>query len=213
MIRQTVYSGRPWNYIARVPRTGLTAEEIREKALFSAIERIRRHGFEKVRLVDIAKDVGVSHVALYSHFADKAALLDCVSAQWLESVDALMEQVCQKKKDPLEKIQEYFLKLHLTKLERVQQEPEIYKAFDSAVDSGKSFVDSHLKTMYRQVTGLVKEAMTAKKIRKESPEKITAILVTSTMGFTHPKLVAQFLNEKREPLLRRILETVLAGLA
>lgn len=201
------------NYIDPMPRTGLTAEEIREKAIFSAIERIRRHGFEKVRLVDIAKDVGVSHVALYSHFADKAALLDCVSARWLQSIDALLEQVCLKKKEPLEKIQEYFLKLHLTKLEKVQQDPEIYKAFDTAVDSGKFFVDIHLKTIGRQVTSLVKEAMAARKIRKEAPEKITAILVTSTMGFTHPKLVAQFLHEKREPLLRRILETVLAGLA
>ena len=201
------------NYIVPMPRTGLTAGEIREKAIFSAIERIRRHGFEKVRLVDIAKDVGVSHVALYSHFADKAALLDCVSELWVQSVDALLEQVCLKKKEPLEKIQEYFLKLHLAKLEKVQQDPEIYKAFDSAVDSGKSFVDGHLRTMNRQVTGLVKEAMASRKIRKEAPEKVAAILITSTMGFTHPKLVAQFLNEKREPLLRRILETILAGLA
>lgn len=191
----------------------MTAEEIRGKAISSAIERIRRHGFEKVRLVDIAKDVGVSHVALYSHFADKAALLDCVSAQWVQSIDASLEQVCQKKKEPLEKIQEYFLKLHLAKLEKVQQDPEIYKAFDIAVDSGKSFVEGHLKNMTRQVTGLVKEAMAAKKIRKDAPEKVTAILVTSTMGFTHPKLVAQFLHEKREPLLRKILEAVLAGLA
>jgi AcrR family transcriptional regulator len=191
----------------------MTAGEIREKAIFSAIERIRRHGVEKVRLVDIAKDVGVSHVALYSHFADKAALLDCVSELWVQSVDALLEQVCQKKKDPLEKIQEYFLKLHLAKLEKVQEDPEVYKAFDMAVDSGKAFIESHLKTMVRQVTGLVKEAMAARKIRKEAPEKVAAMLITSTMGFTHPKLVAQFLHEKREPLLKRILEAILAGLA
>ena len=191
----------------------MTAEEIREKAMASAVEQIRRHGFEKVRLVDIAKDVGVSHAALYGHFADKAALLDSVSARWLQAVDAMLEQVCQKKKDPLEKIHEYFLKLHLVKLEKVQQDPEMYKAFDTAVDSGKSFVDGHLKTMNRQVTGLAKEAMAARKIRKDAPEKVAAILVTSTMGFTHPKLVAQFLHEKREPLLRKVLEAVLAGLA
>jgi hypothetical protein len=131
----------------------------------------------------------------------------------VQTLDAMLEQVCQKRKDPLEKIQEYFLKLHLAKLEKVQQDPEMYKAFDNAVDSGKSFVDAHLKNMGRQVTGLVKEAMAARKIRKELPEKVTAILVTGTMGFTHPKLVAQFLHEKREPLLRKLVETILAGLA
>lgn len=199
--------------VGSMPRTGMTTEEIREKAIFSAVERIRRHGFEKVRLVDIAKDVGVSHAALYGHFADKAALLDSVSALWLQSIDVLLEEVCQKKKDPLEKIQEYFLKMHLSKLEKVKADPELYKAFDIAVDAGKSFVDGHLKTMFRQVTGLAKEAMAAKKIRKEAPDKVAAILITSTMGFTHPKLVAQFLHEKREPLLRRVLEALLAGLA
>jgi AcrR family transcriptional regulator len=191
----------------------MTAEEIREKAIASAVEHIRRHGFEKVRLVDIAKDVGVSHVALYSHFADKAELLDSVSAQWLQAVDAMLEQVCQKKKDPLEKIQEYFLRLHLIKLEKVQQDPEVYKAFDTAAACGKSFVESHLRTVGRQVAGLAKEAMAARKIRKDAPEKVAAILVAATMAFTHPKLVAQFLHEKREPLLRKVLETVLAGLA
>lgn len=137
-------------------------------------------------------------MALYSHFADKAALLDSVSARWLLSIDALLDLVCQKNKDPLEK---------------VQQDPELYKAFDFAVDSGKAFVEAHLKTMSRQVFGLVKEAIAAKKIHKEAPERIAAVLVECTVGFTHPKLVVQHLHEKREPLLRRTLEAVLAGLA
>ena len=59
-----------------MPKTGLSAAEIRDKAIEVTVEQMRRHGFDRVRLVDIAKDLGVSHAALYSHFADRRALLD-----------------------------------------------------------------------------------------------------------------------------------------
>ena len=71
-----------------MPKTGLTAAEIRDKALDVTIEQIRRYGFDKVRLVDIAKDLGVSHAALYTHFADRGALLDAVSERWLNALES-----------------------------------------------------------------------------------------------------------------------------
>ena len=62
-----------------MPRTGLTASEIKEKAIDLTIEKMRANGFDKVRLTDVAKSLGVSHAALYSHFKDKTALFDAVS--------------------------------------------------------------------------------------------------------------------------------------
>ena len=69
------------------------------------------------------------------------------------------------------------------------------------------------KSPGRQTAALVKEAMTAEKIRKGSAEKIAEILREAMIGFSHPKLVIQFLKENREPLLKHTLETVLNGLA
>ena len=52
------------------------------------LARIGLLGVDKVRMSDVARDIGVTHAALYPHFADKAALLDAVTQTWLRSVDA-----------------------------------------------------------------------------------------------------------------------------
>lgn len=193
-----------------MPRTGMTAQEIRAKATDVTLARMRKHGFEKVRLSDVAKDLGVSHAALYAHFADKAALLDAVTERWLNETDAVLEQICLAKKDPLQKIQDWFLKLYEVKRERVLCDPELYRAYDLVAMLRKPFVITHLATVNRQLVMLVKEAGGA--LGGDTPERQATLLFEAMSAFHHPKLVAEHLEEKREPLLKRVLDAVLMGM-
>jgi AcrR family transcriptional regulator len=195
-----------------MPRTGLSPQEIREKAIDSTIERMRRFGFEKVRLVDIAKELGVSHAALYAHFKDKSALLDAVSERWLLKIDKDLKAICKKSKDPLERIHAWVLSLHRAKLEKVKNDPELYKAFNYSVAVEKPFSRRHLETIDAQLLGLVKEAIAKRRLRNVDAEQMTSVIREATMSFHHPKLVAQHVSEKREPLLFVVLESVLRGL-
>lgn len=195
-----------------MPKTGLTPDEIREKAIASTLARMRRHGFEKVSLVDVAADLGLSHAALYSYFADKSALLDAVSERWLRSMDDELEKIVNQDRDSLAKIEDWFIKLHRMKREKVKNDPELFKSFNVASENRKPFIVAHMENMRQQTTTLVKEAMAAGKIRKGSVEKTAEILREAMVGFSHPKLVVQYLEENRVPLLKQTLETVLNGL-
>src|SRR5271155_2724206 len=106
-----------------MPKTGLTAEAVRDKAIEVTIEQMRRHGFDRVRLVDIAKDLGVSHAALYTHFADRSALLDAVSERWVNALETSLEAICRKDKDPVSKIHEWFQKLYSAKRAKALNDP------------------------------------------------------------------------------------------
>ncbi len=195
-----------------MPRTGLTIEEIKESAIDAALAKMREVGFEKVRLTDIAKELNVSHAALYSHFKDKSDLLDAVSERWLLQLDESLESICRRRKDPGEKIHAWALEIHRAKLEKVRRDPELYKAFDMAAQEFKPFVRNHLKTIHRQLLGLVKEAIEKKGLPDADPEITTEIISASVIAFHHPRLVAQFINEKRENLLRQVIDSVLRGL-
>ena len=196
-----------------MPKTGLTAAEIRAKALDVTIEQIRRHGFDKVRLVDIAKNLGVSHTALYSHFADREAVLDAVSERWVSALESSLEGICRKDKDPVAKIQEWFQKLYRTKREKVLNDPELYKSFGVAAEGRKPFYRNHLTRMSGQLARLVEEAVAKKKLTRYPVEATLAVLFETTAGFHNPKLVAQHVHEKREPLLKQVLDVVLDGLS
>ena len=195
-----------------MPRTGLSPEDIREKAIDATVIKMREVGFEKVRLTDIARELHVSHAALYSHFKDKSDLLDAVSERWLLALDAKLEAVCRKKKDPCEKIHAWALALHRAKIEKVSHDPELYRAFDMAAGRSKPFVKNHLENMYRQLSGLVGEAIEKAGLNNADNGLMTRIILESTSAFHHPRLVVQHLGEKREKLMRKVIDSVLEGL-
>jgi AcrR family transcriptional regulator len=196
-----------------MPKTGLTASEIRDKAIDVTIEQMRRHGFDRVRLVDIAKNLGVSHAALYSHFADRGDLLDAVSERWVNSFESSLEAICRKDKDPVAKICEWFQKLYSIKREKVLNDPELYKSFNAAAEQRKQLYTNHLARAKRQLMRLVEEAATGKKLAKYPAARTVVLLLEATVSFHNPNLVAQHVHEKREQLLKQVLDVVINGLS
>ena len=195
-----------------MPRTGLIAGDIREKAIDAAVVKMREVGFEKVRLTDIARQMHVSHAALYSHFKDKSDLLDAVSERWLLTLDEKLDAICRKRKDPCEKIHAWSLAIHRAKIEKVSHDPELYRSFDIAAQRSKPFVKAHIENMYRQLSGLVGEAIENAGLKDADPVLMTKIIMESTSAFHHPRLVAQYLGEKREKLMHKVIDSVLEGL-
>jgi AcrR family transcriptional regulator len=196
-----------------MPRTGLTALEIRNKAVDATMVKMRQVGFDKVRLTDVAKTLGLSHAALYSHFEDKSALFDAVSERWLLQIDESLAAVCRRPgKDPSEKLLTWMLTLHRAKLAKIQHDPELYKSFDLSSSMEKVYVRRHMETMRAQLVQLASEAIARRRVRDADPEAIALVIHESMMAFHHPKLVAQHMHEKREPLLRVVLDSVLKGL-
>jgi AcrR family transcriptional regulator len=196
-----------------MPKTGLTATEIRDKAIDVTIEQMRRYGFDRVRLVDIAKDLGVSHAALYTHFADRGALLDAVSERWVNALEISLEAICRKDKDPVSKIHEWFQKLYSAKREKVLNDPELYKSFNAAAEQRKQFYTSHLTHANSQLTRLVEEAVAKRKLAKYPVARTVVLLLEATANFHNPNLVAQRVHEKREQLLKQVLDVVINGLS
>ncbi|MEQ1765003.1 MAG: TetR family transcriptional regulator [Pyrinomonadaceae bacterium] len=195
-----------------MPRTGLSPEDIKEKAIDATVVKMREVGFEKVRLTDIARELHVSHAALYSHFKDKSDLLDAVSERWLVTLDEKLEAICRKKKDPVEKIHAWALAIHRAKIEKVSRDPELYRAFDMAAQRSKPFVENHLANMHRQLSGMVREASEKAGLKNADPALMTRIILESTSAFHHPRLVAQHLGEKREKLMSKVIDSILDGL-
>ncbi|MBP7860712.1 TetR/AcrR family transcriptional regulator [bacterium] len=194
-----------------MPKTGLTSEQLKQKAIACTIERMRKFGYEKVRLSDIAKDLGVTHAALYSHFADKAALFDAVTEKWLLDVDEKLAAHCDPSKNPLECITNWCVELHKAKREKVQFDPELYRAFNFCAQIDKPFVQHHISTMRLQLKELVERALAQKLIRGDAQEIVEQIL-DATTSFHHPSLVVYFIEQDREPALRKLLQVLFRGL-
>lgn len=195
-----------------MPKTGLSQEELRERAVEYTVARMRKFGYEKVRLSDIAKDLGITHAALYAHFADKAALLDAVSEQWINELDRKLDHVCKDKNisHSLDRITKWFMVLHRAKRKKVENDPEIFRAFNHSSQLEKPFVRDHIALMNSQMTNLVQRAIDDG-LLKGKAETIKDILLASTIEFHHPLMLVDRIGQNRESLLEQILLTVYAG--
>jgi len=196
-----------------MPRTGLTNVELREAALDVAEKLIRRHGFERTHLVEIAKELGVSHPVLYRLFPDKAALLDAVSERWLMRMDAELEAIAHGRGLATARIQKWFLTLHRLKKKKVGLDPELYRAFSYSAEAKRPVVAAHIKNSRSQLLSIVKDAIADGEFQNGNAEKIAQILYESTIAFHHPRLVLDRLKEKRETALKGMLKLLIKGLA
>ena len=196
-----------------MPKTGLTSDALVEKSLEIAMGNIRRNGLDKFRLIDIARELGVTHAALYNHFPDKEAVLDDISCRWLRDLDATLEGFAQANLPPCTAIAEWFREFHKRKLEKVQQDPELFKSFNLAVESAKPFVMRHLQNMHDQLLFMVQRAVEARQLTVSSPKAAVTLLFEATMAFHHPGLVLEHKDEDRVDLLQRVVTVVLAGLS
>jgi AcrR family transcriptional regulator len=195
-----------------MPKTGLCPEDIRKKAIQFAEERIRKFGYEKIRLIDVAKDLDITHAALYQHFPDKAALLESVTQKWLLNIDSELEKILLLKKSANELIILWFITLHRLKKKKVSLDPELFKAFDMAAEENKECIQIHLQNAHRQLSDLVVRSMEEGTIKKDSISSIVEILFLSTLAFHYPKLVALNLKLNQEKKLKTILNALLNGL-
>lgn len=193
-----------------MPRTGLSAEELKEKAIDAALARIRLVGFDKARLTDIAKDIGVSHAALYAHFADKNALLDAVLGRWLSQSELKLEAVAASGGAPERRIVDWFVALYRMKRAWALDDPEPHRAFDIATALDKPFVVAHLEYLLSQLATLFAEAGPA--LGAGDAREKASLAYSATAAFHHPTLVAQTARQDLEPQLRNILAHLFRGM-
>lgn len=196
-----------------MPRTGLKPDQLKEKAILFAEKQIRTYGANKVRLVDVAKEIGIVHTSLYNHFADKTALLDSVSEKWTKSIDRTITAISERDESPTKLLQQLFLTLYRMKYERVSNDIELFKVFDLAVESKKPFIARHFAHIYNTVLKLVTRAMKKGELIRASPERITRFLMEITQGFTHPKLVLEHLDMDRESMLKFTMKMAIRSLS
>lgn len=196
-----------------MPRTGLTPEELKQKALDAAELVIRKSGFDRSRLTDVARDLGVSHAALYKHFASKEELLDAVTQRWLERIDAALAAVCQGRESVKERLHAWFTTLHRLKREKVMADPELYQAFNTSSMRELPSISGHMATMRAQLEALVGEGIRAGELAPGDRSRIAAMLFEGTMAFHHPRLVLDSLAADRSADLSELLDLLLKGLS
>jgi TetR/AcrR family fatty acid metabolism transcriptional regulator len=101
-------------------------KKIKEDAILEAALRvIKRKGFHKARMADIARDAGISYGLVYHYFKTKEDLFETILERWWGSLFSLMTET----RAAGEEVQEKLRRIILFLLDTYQRDPNLVNIF------------------------------------------------------------------------------------
>ena len=195
-----------------MPKTGLPTDDIRSKATSVALDLIRHSGYEKFRLLDVAREMNISHAALYKYFKNKEDLTDSVNEVWLREIDDELEAIVTSSVPVEEKIVEWSVRLYTEKRKKVLSDIEPFELIVAATYDKRPFIEAHLKRQADQLQRLIDEAL-RRHIMHGNKELILRVITAATEDYHHPSAVLRSASTNREQEIRFLMRTLLSGLA
>ncbi|WP_194098356.1 TetR/AcrR family transcriptional regulator [Marivivens aquimaris] len=191
-----------------MPRTGLSQEELRERALEVTLAQLRKVGSEKLRLVDVAKAMDVKHTSLYPHFANKAALVDAVTAKWLLESEEALAKVCALDLPARERVEQWFMTRYTMNRDRALNDAEVFHAYNLASDAKQPAVVHHLAALRQQMADLMHELG----YEGDTAMERARLILRAMVFFIHPAMIAGHAEEDHSAHLRETLDCLLNGM-
>ncbi|WP_339112841.1 TetR/AcrR family transcriptional regulator [Thioclava sp. GXIMD2076] len=194
-----------------MPRTGLSSETLKCRAVEVAQQRIKAVGYSKFRVTDVAAELGVSHAALYAHFSGKADILDAVVGHWLDLAHEELRAAVSGPGTAEERLESWLIQRLRLKREAAVKDPELYEAYCEASDRLRDVVQRYKSIWRDQIAKLLVQAIPGLK----DPIHAACLVQQAMYGFNHPRLVLDYLDadtEEVETRLRDVLRTLIAGL-
>jgi len=189
------------------------AADTRTRILDAAAALLRRHGPDKLTVLDVAKRLGMSHGNVYRHFPSKQALRAAVAEEWLAGVTAPLAAIAAGDAPPPARLREWLATLAAIKRRKVLEDPEMFAGFHRVASESPEVVAAHVAKLVSQVARILADGRGDGTLPAVAEAEADARAVLSaTMRFHHPDLVAGSGGEQAATEeLGRITDLLLRG--
>ncbi|MBW8486412.1 TetR/AcrR family transcriptional regulator [Actinomadura parmotrematis] len=158
-----------------------------ENTILAATEEIlRRHGPDKATVVDTARALGVSHAAVYKHFASKRALREAVTRRWLDrDRDVLAAIAADRAIPPARRLRTWLHAVLAGKQAKIRQDPELFAAYGALAAAHSSVATDHVADLLRQLTAIIADGAAGGGFRTGDPAATARAVFAATAKFHH----------------------------
>ncbi len=186
-------------------------DDTRSRILDAAEALLRRHGPDKLAVVDVARALGMSHANVYRYFGSKTELFGELVARWLGRLEGPLAAIAAEPGPAPDRLKRWALTLHRQKREKVSGDPEMFAAFDKAAEMAGPSVQGHLAHLHAQLTAILADGK-ATGVWPAVTEHSAEDVFTAISPFSHPALVQANGAADRSEALARVIDLIDAGL-
>ncbi|MDR3518644.1 MAG: TetR/AcrR family transcriptional regulator [Azospirillaceae bacterium] len=167
------------------------AGEMRARILNAAETLLRRHGPEKLTVIDVARALNMSHGNVYRYFPSKAALRAAVIERWLNRVAEQTDAIARKDGSADIRLEEWLTGLATIKQHKVIDDAEMLAAAAKVVRESPQVEQGHSARLTAQVVQILQDGRedgTLPGVR--DPQSTAIAILNATFRYHHPDLVA-----------------------
>jgi AcrR family transcriptional regulator len=184
------------------------------ETILAATEQVlRRHGPAKATVVDVARALGVSHAAVYKHFASKTALREAVTTRWLEQTLPRLEAVARDVRlAPPDRLRAWFMEQLAVKQDRVAEDPELFATYRALAAEHSDVAAQHVRDLLAQVGSIIADGVAGGDLAAADPAQAARAVFQATMAFHHPALADSWTSPGAAAALDETCTLLLDGL-
>ncbi|MFC7305656.1 TetR family transcriptional regulator [Streptomyces monticola] len=186
----------------------LTAERILE----ATEDVLRRHGPAKATVVDVARELGVSHGSVYRHFRTKAALREAVIKRWLGRTTETLAGVVEGTGPAPEKLRGWLAALFEAKRHKAGDDPQLFATYSVLVGETSDQVDQHIAILVGQLAVILEEGVRAGEFAPCDIAGRARAVLDATGRFHDPYYAGQWSRPGIDQDFTEVCDLVLRGL-
>jgi AcrR family transcriptional regulator len=188
-----------------------TASETRGLILQAAETLLRRHGNDKLTVVDIARSLGMSHANVYRFFKTKSEIFDAIIDGWLTKIELFVEEIAQRPTSASARLEAVVLELHRKRKQKLRQDAEVFETFRRVVEVRPDAVARRREKILRVFRRLIEEGIESGEFVGVDSLKAATVLKDATSLFLHPLIIPTTLNEETDARAKDVVRFILSG--
>ncbi|MEZ7125314.1 TetR family transcriptional regulator [Nonomuraea sp. AD125B] len=190
-------------------RSPLDADTI----LAATEEILRRHGPDKATVVDVARALGVTHAAVYKHFASKQALREAVTRRWLDrNRDTLAVLAADRTVPPARRLRAWLHAVLAVKQAKIREDPELFAAYGILAAAHSTVATDHVADLLGQLAAIIADGAADGSFRTGDAAATARVVFHATAKFNHLAHAAEWQSPGIGGELDEVCSLLLEGL-
>ena len=185
----------------------------RERVLDAAAEVLRRYGPAKATVVDVARELGVSHGSVYRHFRSKAALRDAVAERWLHEIAGPLEAIAAADGPALDRLRRWLDTLIASKRGRALDDPELFATYVQLAGQARGVIAAHVDELVGQVARILADGAARGELAVDDPVAAARAVFDATGRFHNPMHAAEWSDPGIDAAFDDVWRLLMRGLA
>lgn len=190
------------------------ASEMLTRILDTAELLLRRHGPEKLTVIDVARVMKMSHGNVYRHISSKAALRAAVIERWLDRIVEQTDAIARQDAPADIRLADWLTGLARIKQRKVVDDAELLSASAQVVREAPQVEHQHSARLTAQVVKILEDGLRDGTLpRVSDPVSTASAILNATFRFHHPDLVATGgPPDKQMAALNEVVSLIMGGL-